>query len=172
MNFGILTSPFGRALLSKELQVGLNNLDDRTSSFLRYMPDLAGQLPNWGGCILIEAKSAQSKTGNYSINIKSYVFQQDLVLNSKPDDPLKLLYVFRPFNGVRDYRAEWVQNLHRAIIRKVQNREMLRTSRGSGRPYMLIAGNKLRPLSTVLSELINSNQKQYLGNEVAYGVRL
>jgi len=168
LSYGIVTSPTGRALLSTEFQAGLNQLNDQTSKSLRFYPDLAGRLPNGGGCILIEAKSTLSETRNYAINTASYIYQRDLVLNSDPKDLLRLLYIFRPLNVGEDFRAEWVQNLHRAITKRVNDREVLRASLGSGSPYLLIAGNRLRTLSAVLRELIEPIQKHYHGDGRAF----
>lgn len=164
-NYGIVTSPTGRDLLSPEFQSGLNQLNDPTSKFLRYFPDLAGRLPNRGGSFLIEAKSVLTTSGNYSINLASYVTQRDLVLNSNPLNSLKILYIFPPPIRGEDYKAEWVQTLHRAIIRQVSEQELLMTVRGSRRPYALLASNRLRPLSTVLRELIDPNHDQRVGDE-------
>lgn len=158
--FGIVIGALGQEFLSDGLKAGIRYLTDATSLFIRFLPDLIAILPDDGGAVLIEVKSTLSRTGNFSVNIASYNFQRDLVINSGPDDPLKLLYIFPPLGVDEDYRAEWVQYLPRAIIRQVINREMLSTSRGSGRPYVLLSGNKLRTLSEVLNELIDSNQMQ------------
>lgn len=170
IGLGIITTPFGRALLSKEFQSDLEYLNDPTSAFLRYLPDLAGRLPNFGSSFLIEAKCVITSTGNYSINLSSYIMQRDLVLNYDPLNSLRILYVFTPPYQDGDYRACWIQNLHRAIIRQVSEPKLLTTVRGSRLPYALLDSDRLKPLSTVLSELIEPNHDQRVGDKRVFKI--
>lgn len=176
--FGIKTTPFGRALLSRDFQSELTFLNDGTSAFLRYLPDLAGRLPNRGSSFLIEAKSTLSTTGNYSINLTSYTMQRDLVQNYNPPYSLRILYIFPPPYQDEDYRADWVEHLHRAIFKQISEPELLKTAGGSRLPFALLAKDRLRPLAAVLNEFIGNAQntvnKSFVKDEYEnklYGIR-
>lgn len=169
-SFNIDTAPFGQDLLLPNFKAKLRLLEDSTSKLIRYTPDLIALLPDQKGSFLIEAKSAITTTGFYSINVDSYTLQRKLVSDFNPPNTLRILYIFPAIELGEDYRAEWVQDLHRAISKKIIDPEKLKAAEGSQRPFALVSKDKLKPLTEVLKELTKVKElhgavKPFDGNE-------
>lgn len=142
---GFKSYRFGSDLLSKPAKDILIRLDDPTSSFARYLPDLIVTI-KVRGSFLVECKFADPDKENVAIELGSWTASDSLTKLG-----IRVLVVC-PGNEDEGLRAEWFDRLR---VVKSYPRPPRENCNGSGRGFVTVARSKMRRLSEVLGEFKN-----------------
>lgn len=133
---------FGSDLLAKTAKDRLVQLDDPTSSFARYLPDLIVTVDGRGS-FLVECKFAEPDKENVAIELGSWTASGALMKLG-----IRVLVVC-PGNENEGLRAEWFDRLR---VVKSYPRPPRMNCNGSGKGFVTVARSGMRGLAGVMKE--------------------
>jgi len=147
--FGINLNPCGLEYEPDGAKDLLTKLDDKTSRFIRFLPDFYTSIPDRKLTFFVEVKSSLTNTDNYSVNKSEYDTQYELTSSG-----CLILYVFPALDPFSGLRAEWLINLNQNKVITVSDSKKLRQMGGSGKPFVLVPKRHTRPLRAVMDALL------------------
>jgi len=129
----------------------LIKLNDPTSLEIRFDPDFICFVPGLPYSFYIECKSDLSMTnsGNFSFDLEAYNH-----LVRKAYEGIRILCVVPGTEPSHKFICDWIENLEKAVVKKVTDPEKLKNANGSGKSFVVISKVKMRPLDFLMSEII------------------